>query len=311
MAAVFGGSRPLVWEIDPEAVESIRLRATEQIINPIAGALGLANGNLLVAGGSVDKLAYQLDEDLLETWTYVNPSSAPYQGFVGIAAMSGGAVLSANHVSYSAENRYSAFWTIGLATSGASLWDAIEIIEDDDDVYPRDLRALSGDRSVLLSDSAEDNPQFIIYDAVGGEVDNEELPQLTTGVHRILCAGPNGFLLMGSQATLIGFDSAGEPTFSTVYERESTPAEIGAGCSARSDNSPVVATVSAEESQATLEVIGFVGATQAWNTPVAVDALPQTAPEVYIEESLARAWVFIGGTSAVDERIVFAAVLAL
>lgn len=308
LTLVVGGWVTSVWRIDPESRETVDLGLTDEEVFEVSGALGLDTGELLVAGGSGNE-AKRFNEQLQSTWSYQNVDNA--DGFVGLAPISGGAILAALHVNHIAQNTYSAFYVIGLTNTGASLWNAIEVVQGTSDFYARDMRGLPGGRGVLLTDTLGGSRAFRIYNAQGNVDKEVELPQLV-GAFRTLCHGEAGFFLLGSQMTLVGFDAAGNGTFSTSFQPVSPGQTMAVGCAALKDNSPIVAISRYQDDSSTiLDVIGFAGAVPVWQESLPLNGYSQEQPEIFVDHARSVVWVFTAGQTPQSERFHYAAVFAI
>ncbi len=318
VTAAFGGWGTTVWELAESEAESgldiatldHRLWSGDESFLPLGGALGLSNGNLLLAGGSFSPAAVMVNESMDVVWTFEPDNAGPTDGFVGAARIPGGVVLGARHRS-GGGSEFSAYWVRAFAESGAELWDATEVIEGTDNIYGRDLVGIGGDQAVLLT-SEWDNPRVRIYDQFGSVVADDDLVTVPE-IYRVLCGGENGFFLVDEyDGALVGFDAEGDATF---HASVPVPGDDHAfvGCGVRDDNSPVIGMSVVDSASTTLHVYGFDGARRAWTREI-VDDLPRSgwsAPTVHVDEQHARAWIFIGGTEDEGVRFVYAAVVAI
>ncbi len=321
MTGVFGGPTTTIWEVEegePDGarptIQTLALRnLPDGRVWPAAGALGLADGNLLVVGGFA-KTAMILDASLATQWTFESTEYAEDQEFVGVAPMAGGFFLGARHLNNSVATEMSAFWVVGRATSGAPLWESIEVVGGDHSRYARDFAGLGNDRAVLLTRGPDlDSPQFRIYDAVGEVVADQHLPNLAE-VYRRLCVGENGFFLMNIVTlTLVGFDADGEPTFNAAAPPPSgSPATTEISCAARVDNSPVVALGNAVAGPGWLEITGFDGARPTWSLEVLdVPVSYDQGPVVVLDEAKGLAWIFVAGQDEPNVRGVHVVLVAI
>lgn len=311
--AVVSGWETTVWELDSDTVETYRRRSIEQNnIHNVTGALGLETGELLLAGSSY-KQAVRFDENLIPQWSFIDthpPVSA--SGFVGVAPIAGGAMLGSLHASN--QNDLSAYWVVGVANGGLTLWEAIEVIAGTDDIYARDLRGISGGRAVLLTDvPLPSYSGFRIYESDGSIEIQVMLPQVA-GNFRQLCAGENGFFLLKRTASTIvlrGYNMFGETALSTSFNVLADDSVVDTGCAALEDNSPIVGiTLLTPEETTILEVHGFDKADSAWTQTIQLDGLSPIQPEVLLEPDRSRAWVFVTGMLG-DQRFVYTAVIAV
>ena len=309
LAVVFGGPSTSIWELDPNEIEAVALRNTELAAWPVAGAHGLDNGNLLVAGG-FSKDAFIVDEDLQVQWTYENPINAQYDGFAGVAAGAAGAMLGARHYSYGASEQ-SAYWVQRFDDAGDLIWSEIDIDHGTHDIIARDFRNVGAGRAVLLTDVPGGHSAFRLYDEDGGFTSHHDLAALS-GTYRNLCAGDGGFFVR-DDTELVGFDAAGVPTFDTSVPVILPDAMHGIGCSVRESGSPLVA-LNAYDGTA-LHVVGFDQAEPVWLSSL-LDDQPKLSANfvdaaIHLDESQGRAWIFVGGAVDSNLRFVYAALIAI
>ena len=322
ITAVFGGFGTTVWEVEDlgdgeggSELETLELRlvdlSPDQTLMPLRGALGLENGSLLVAAEN-GKRALLLDSALSVQWAFDTSEPAVQQGFVGVAALPGGAFLGAIHRNFNPSS-YSAYWVAGIDEQGDPSWSAIEQEDTTSNIAGRDLVGLADGRAVLLAVGAANEARFRIYDSTGDVIANETISNSATSAGK-LCRGDQGFFVMNEAGTaLVGYgaDGSGLPGVS-IPAPPGNPAFVTSGCATRSDNSPVVAyNAVAEDDSSTLHVIGYAGGRQIWTTQPDNRASTLDAPTFYLEEELGRAWVFSSGMESDQVRFVYVALVAI
>lgn len=299
-----GGWTTSVWRIDRDVESTIDIGVSDVHVDHLNGALGLSNGDLVLTGTS--PVIYQIDEQFKQSWM---SEYQPVDWLVGTAPFRGGFMVGAAHYQNQVPG-YSSYYMLGFIENGVPLWNAIETFEGDSNILARDLRALSGDRGVLLSDGLDHEPVVRIYDSVGGVEGELSLPQLVGG-YRILCPGDDRFFLLGYDETLVGLDAGLNPTFNTAYSLNTAGQLIESACAVLPNGAPVVAANILDPESSIIEVVGFDGPEEAWHTTVQLNHFTYTEPAVFVDASRSRVWVFQAGESTDAERFHWAAVIAI
>ncbi|MBK6918378.1 MAG: hypothetical protein IPH07_13360 [Deltaproteobacteria bacterium] len=311
--AVFGGDSMTVWELEPAAGGTHRVRTTTMGFSHVSGAVGLDDGGLVIADADAWRIR-RYDDALASTWTFdATPELvADAPGFVGMSPVGDGFAVGGrlhHHVP-----AYSAFYALAFDGAGALQWQQLQTLYGTADIVAYDLRGTADGRSALLTRRAGGWPGVRVFDAEGVVAADVEAPALDD-VYFDLCAGAGGFYLAAfASGHLVGYAADGTPTTTVIYEPPEDPVASASACAVDDDGRALVVWLAHQDDG---EVAAWVFRDDA--EPLAVvpmgPGVEYSTAEVgvLLDDARAQAWIFAAGFAhpGQDTRTVAATAIAL